>query len=253
MSAASQSKTAASQSKTAAGQPKAAAAQTRIFGIRFGVDPKILVGCIVLLALFLFWYNSRGDDEGPATNASAVRPATPAAVTNPRSHIATRRGTANANDRGTLRLRPVDATKGNVDPTLRLDLLSRLQSEDEAPAGRSLFEAGPTPEQIAAAKTPVKGPIIVPQQAPPPAPVLPAGPAPLNIPLKFYGFVKPMDAREISRGFFMDGDNVLVATQGQVVMHRYRVMELTAKSARLEDIQSKQDETLQLAPEATAQ
>lgn len=158
-----------------------------------------------------------------------------------------------ANDRGTLRLRPVDATQGNVDPTLRLDLLTRLQSEDEAPAGRSLFEAGPTPAQIAAAQAQIKGPTITPRPIAPPAPVVPTGPAPLNIPLKFYGFVKPTDAREGSRGFFMDGDNVLVATEGQVLMHQFRVMELNAKSARLEDIQSKRDETLQVVPEATAQ
>jgi hypothetical protein len=237
---------------SAASQSKAAAGQTRIFGIRLGVDPKILVGGIVLLALFLFWYNSRGDEEGPATATNAVRSAAPVAVT-PKSHIAMRRGTAAANDRGTLRLRPVDATKGNVDPTLRLELLRRLQSEDEAPTGRSLFETGPTPEQIAAAKAPIKGPMIAPQPIAPPAPVMPAGPPPLNIPLKFYGFVKPTDRREVSRGFFMDGDNVLVATEGQVLMHQFRVMELSAKSARLEDIQSKRDETLQVVPEAVSQ
>jgi hypothetical protein len=239
---------------SAASQSKAAAGQTRIFGIRVGVDPKILVGGIVLLALFLFWYNSHGDEEGPATTTSAVRSAAPAAVASPKSHIAnTRRGTAAANDRGTLRLRPVDATKGNVDPTLRLDLLTRLQSEDEAAAGRSLFEAGPTPQQIAAAAAAINAPKIVPQPIAPPAPVVPAGPPPLNIPLKFYGFVKPTDGREASRGFFMDGDNVLVATEGQVLMHQFRVMELSAKSARLEDIQSKRDETLQVVPEAVSQ
>jgi hypothetical protein len=243
----------ASQTKAAARQTKAAAGQTQIFGIRVGINPKILVGGIVLMALVLFWYNSRGDEEGPSTAANAVRPAAPSPVPSPRSHIATRRGTTTANDRGTLRLRPVDATQGNVDPTLRLDLLTRLQSEDEAPAGRSLFEAGPTPAQIAAEQARIKGPTITPQPIAPPAPVVPPGPAPLNIPLKFYGFVKPTDAREVSRGFFMDGDNVLVATEGQVLMHQFRVMELNAKSARLEDIQSKRDETLQVVPEATAQ
>ncbi|HTU46813.1 MAG TPA: hypothetical protein VMF91_17225 [Bryobacteraceae bacterium] len=227
------------------------ASQTTIFGIRMKLDPKILVGGIILLAGFLFWYNSRGDDEGPST-AAAVRPVAPAAAPMPKSHIATvRRGTTANNDRGTLRLRPVDATRGNVDPTLRLELLSRLQSEDEVPTGRSLFEAGPTPAEVAAANlTRITGPKIPPQPLPPTAPVVPAGPAPLNIPLKFYGFVKPTDNREASRGFFMDGDNVLVAAEGQVLKQKYRVMELTAKAARLEDIQLKQSETLQVVPEA---
>ena len=234
---------------------KPAAQTTTIFGIRMKLDPKILVGGIILLAGFLFWYNSRGDDEGPGAGANAVRPVAPAEAPMPKSHIAAiRRGATATNDRGTLRLRPVDATRGNVDPTLRLDLLTRLQSEDEVPAGRSLFEAGPTPAEVAAANlTHITGPKIPPQPLPPIGPVAPAGPPPLNIPLKFYGFVKPSDRREASRGFFMDGDNVLVASEGQLLKQKYRVMELTAKTARLEDVQLKQSETLQVVPEAMAQ
>jgi hypothetical protein len=232
-----------------------AASQSTIFGLRLKVDPKILVGGILAMAALLFWYNSRGDEEGPSTAANAVRPVAPAAASMPKSHIAAiRRGSTATNDRGTLRLRPVDATHGNVDPTLRLELLTRLQSEDEVPTGRSLFEAGPTPAEVAAANLPrITGPKIPPQPLPPAGPIVPAGPAPLNIPLKFYGFVKPTDKREVSRGFFMDGDNVLVAAEGQVLKQKYRVMELTAKAARLEDIQLKQSETLPVVPEAMAQ
>jgi len=218
------------------------------------LDPKILVGGIILLAGFLFWYNSRGDDEGPATSATAVRPAP--AVAMPKSHIASvRRGSsAVGSDRATLRLRPIDATRGNVDPTLRLDLLARLQSEDETPAGRSLFEAGPTPAQIAAASHPINAPPIVPKNIQqPPVAIVPQGPPPLNIPLKFYGYVEPTAKGEASRGFFMDGDNVLVATEGQILKQKYKVLELTAKAARLEDVQLRRDETLQVVPEAVAQ
>jgi hypothetical protein len=229
------------------------ASQTTIFGIRLKVDPKILVGGIVLMAAVLFWYNSRGDED--STPANVTRPVAPVTVGMPKSHIATtRRGSTSTNDRGTLRLRPVDATRGDVDPTLRLDLLTRLQSEDEVPAGRSLFEAGPTPAEVQAAHlAAIKGPMIPPKDVPPPPAPAPTGLAPLNIPLKFYGFVQPSDKREVSRGFFMDGENVLVATEGQVLKQKYRVLELTAKTARLQDIQLKQDETLQVVPEAAAQ
>jgi hypothetical protein len=230
-----------------------AASGTRIFGVRVGIDPKILVAGILVLAALLFWYNSRADEETSAP-ATAVRHAAPTAAAMPKSHIATtRRGTVSA-DRGTLRLRPVDATRGDVDPTLRLDLLERLQSVDEVPTGRSLFDIGPSPAQAAAMATQMHGPIIVPKQpAASPATVGPSGPAPLNIPLKFYGYVKPSDKRETCRGFFMDGDNVLVATEGEVLKQKYRVLELSAKSARLEDVQLKQQQTLPVEPEAVAQ
>jgi hypothetical protein len=148
----------------------------------------------------------------------------------------------------------VDATRGDVDPTLRLALLDRLQSLDDVPVGRSLFELGPSAAQIAASQAPIHGPIIAPKPMPT-APVTPVatGPPPLNIPLKFYGYVKPTDRRETPRGFFMDGDNVLVATEGEVVKQKYRVLELSAKNARLEDIQLNQQETLPVVPEAMAQ
>lgn len=231
-----------------------AASGTRIFGIRLGIDPKFLVGGILVFAALLFWYNSRGDDEGPGTPANAVRPATPPAVAMPKSHIASIRRSTSSNDRGTLRLRAIDPTRGDVDPTLRLDLLQRLQALDEVPGGRSLFDLGPTPAQVAAMEAQMHGPLI------PPKPIAPVvttsvntGPAPLNIPLKFYGYAKPVDSRETSRGFFMDGDNVLVATEGEVLKQKYKVLELTAKSARLEDIQLRQQETLPVVPEAIAQ
>lgn len=227
--------------------------QTRVFGIPLGIDPKFLVGGIVLIALILFWYNSRGDEEG-TTASPAARPHVAAPVALPKSHIATLRRSSQSNDRGTLRLRPVDATRGDIDPTLRLDLLTRLQSLDATPGGRNLFEAGPTPAQVAAANLPaVHGPKIVPT-APPVVPAsIPLGPPPVNIPLKFYGFVKPTDKRDAPRGFFMDGDDVLVATEGQLLRQKYLVVSLSATSARVEDVQLKQGQTLSVVPEAMAQ
>jgi hypothetical protein len=226
--------------------------QTRIFGIPVGVDPKILVGGIILLALILFWYNSRGDEEGPSP--SVVRPQQVAApVTVPRSHIATMRRSTQANDRGTLRLKPVDATRGDIDPTLRLDLLTRLQSLEAMTGGRNLFEVGASPAQVAANAPPIVGPRVVPATPPVLPAAIPSGPPPLQIPLKFYGFVKPADKRETPRGFFMDGDDVLVATEGQLLKQKYRVVSLSATGARVEDVQLKQGQTLPVEPEAMAQ
>lgn len=225
----------------------------KIFGIRIGIDPKILLGGILVFTALLFWLNVRGDDAETGAKANAVRHVAPSVAVAPKSRTAAiRRGTLSA-DRGTLRLRPIDATRGDVDPTLRLDLLERLQSVDEVPVGRSLFDSGPSPAQVAANLAAVQGPKIIPKPIPQMLPSVPPGPPPLNIPLKFYGYVKPMDKRETCRGFFMDGDNVLVATEGEVLKQKYRVLELSAKTARLEDIQLKQQATLNVEPEAVAQ
>ncbi len=221
-----------------------AATQTRIFGIRIGLDPKILIGVLIAVAAALFWYNSRGDDE--ANTPAATRPESAPAIA-PRPHIPAR-GSVATNGRGTLRVRPIDATRGDVDPTLRLDLLARLHSVEPVTNGRSLFESGPGPQ--AASLTKVTGPPIIPKPLPPGSQTATASAAPaFTIPLKYYGFVKPTAKGESSRGFFLDGDNVLVASEGELLKQRYLVVALTPTNVRLEDVQLKQGQTLQVVPE----
>jgi hypothetical protein len=226
------------------------AAPTKIFGIRVGLDPKILVAVLIGLAAFLFWYNSRGDEEGPATTARPAATTIPPTVAS-RASVAratpTRRSTTSA-DHGTLRLRPIDATHGDVDPTLRLDLLARLQSVAPGGNGRNLFQMGAAPLTDAEGR-PIQHPIIPVKPValpPPPTPVAPV----VNIPLKYYGFAKPIGAGETKRGFFLDGDNIVIASEGEVVKQMYMIVELTATSARVEDTQLKQGKALPLEPEA---
>lgn len=225
-----------------------AATQTKIFGVRIAVDPKILVGGLIAVALLLFWYNSRSEDETSAPAAGVSRP-TAAPLPSLKPRVITRRTATPGSDRVTLRLRPIDATRGDVDPTLRLDLLNRLQFVKAEEGGRNLFEAGPPPMTEEEKKTLANAKKIVPQ---PPAPTQPNTntPPPLNIPLQYYGFVKAGDKGENRRGLFLDGDNVLVASEGELLKQRYLVVELTAISARLEDVQVKQGQTLPVVPVA---
>lgn len=232
-----------------------AATGTRIFGMRVTIDPKIIVGVLVVLAGFLFWYNS-GSDEAPsapvssASNPAALPVAPPSATARP--VIVPRRAGGPSNERGTLRLRAIDASRGDVDPTLRLDLLKRLSTIQPTPATRSLFEVGaiaptnPALAKITGPKIPVKPATILPPQGPAPGSL----PLQVNIPFKYYGFVKPATSNPTNQGFFLDGDNVLVASEGEVVKQRYLVVELTPNSARLEDTQLKQGQTLPVVPVA---
>jgi hypothetical protein len=234
-----------------------AATQTKIFGLRVGIDPKILVACLVGVAAVLFWYNSRGDEgrTGSAITVShnTAEPAvsTPTPIAKKRLQGDRRRGLKD--DRGTLRLRAVDPTRGDVDPILRLDFLERLSRVEEPKAMRNLFETGPAvvggAEGIPNRIIPVKAPAM-----PQPAATAQVPPAmTVNIPLKYYGFAKPVNPGEGSRGFFMDGDNVVVAVEGQLIQQRYLVVQLTPTTARMEDAQVKMQQTLQVVPEAVIQ
>ncbi|MBV9223095.1 MAG: hypothetical protein JOZ45_09490 [Acidobacteriaceae bacterium] len=238
-----------------------AARATKVFGIRMAVDPKILIGSLVALAALLFWYNSRSD-EGTSTGTPATtRPAeatqtagSPAATTGSRTTVARRSNDNLTSDRSRLRVRPIDATRGDIDPTLRLDLLSRLSTVKYEPARRSVFEIGaaPTPAELLAA---VKNKPIINPKPPTPTPQYPTitAPPPVNIPLKYYGFAKPMEPGQVNRGFFLDGDNVLMASEGQVLKQKYLVVELAPNTARVEDTAVKQGQTLPVVTPATTQ
>jgi hypothetical protein len=228
------------------------AGQTKIFGVRVGVDPKILVGGFFVLAAILFWYNLHGSEDERGTVARpAVAPTAPAGTA---KRAALRRSSNRQNERGELRLKPVDPSRGDIDPTLKLGLLERLQGVKLAPGSRNLFEAGATavaanlPPLPKAARM-VPGPLPATQY---PTTVTTLALA-LNIPFKYYGFVKPGSKGDSDRGFFMEGDNILVATEGDVLEQRFLIVTLTPTKARVEDIQVKQGQDLPVTPEAVAQ
>jgi hypothetical protein len=168
-----------------------------------------------------------------------VRPAVP------------RRIQTNTADRNTLKFVPVDGSHGDIDPTLKLGLLARVREVPPANGLRNVFEAG-GPEKVLP-PAPKNPPIIpVTDQAPQPTALLPPPTPPFNIPLKYYGFVKPLGERAAdgNRGFFMDGDNILVGGEGDLLERKYLIVALTPNSARLEDTQAKQGQELPVTPAA---
>lgn len=241
-----------------------AANQTKIFGVRLGLDPKILILALMAFAGLLFWYNSRGDDTGSSSPTTSTRAETSAplaeqgganrSAANPVHKKASRRN-VRLSDNTALKLEAIDATKGDIDPTLHLDLLSRVRQVPAAGPIRNLFEVGPAPAETASAIPLPKGPIVPPKPLPPAGGALP-GSLPtqptVDIPLKFYGFMKPGNG-QTNRGLFLDGDNILVASEGEVIKQRYLVVELTPNSARMEDTRLKQGQTLPVVPEKKAE
>jgi hypothetical protein len=223
---------------------------TRIFGIRVGLDPKILVGGLIALAALMFWFNSRGDDEQHTTTSVPKAPVgiMPQAPANTRTgRLGAQRRSSVQKNAGELRIRPVDPSRGDVDPTLRLSLLERLRSLKPALSSRNLFEG------TAAALPPVpKAAPMIPKPLPVISAAVPSAsmtiPA-LSIPLKYYGFVKPASNSEGNRGFFLNGENILVATEGDVLEGRYLIVALTPNHARVEDMQMKQGQDVPVTPE----
>jgi hypothetical protein len=121
-------------------------------------------------------------------------------------------------------------------PALKLELLERLKKLQYQGSHRNIFSSVAPPPESA-----VPPPMI----APPPitAPGGPSGPAPLVVPATFYGFVT--DAQTgMRRAFFMEGENVYIIAVGEMLLGRYRLIQISNSSVELEETSSGRRATL---------
>jgi hypothetical protein len=232
-------------------------------GMRLGTENKKAVYALAILGVVLLgslYYNSSDtpSSSGTAAPAAAVPPPPMAGTPDTDSNVPARvPGRANAN----AEFRPVLHSKHkedqidpmSVDPSLRLDLLAKIQDEKPPAAERNLFQIGtepPKPEdklkgpepKILVAKT--MGPTPLPEPA---KPAPPPPPPPINV--KYYGFASPTTSGH-KRGFFMDGDDILIKAEGDTLKGHYRVVRLNATSVVVEDTDSKRQQTLPMTEDA---
>ena len=231
--------------------------------MKIGAERKkigILVALLVAAAI-VFYVNS-GPSGGTVytTRAPTAAPASPASAGDAPSSAA-----ASARQRGrtsnvqfTPSLRPKRGEQRpdpmTIDPTLRLDLLAKLQTVNVEGTRRSIFDFSqppppkPDPEKTAAAKS-VPNPIVPVQPGKPveEAKADPVKPPAPPIPLKFYGYVSPAGVNAgPKRAFFMEGEEIHVAHEGEMLKKRYKVVRIGVNSAVVEDTQFGSQQTLPL-------
>lgn len=223
--------------------------------MKLGAEPKkvaILAGLVLVAAYFLL----TGQDAPPGAPAGPVvaRPAVPDAV--PLAPAAAPKTTPGIGPRTPARqFKPALKTRKPeagpdplaADPTLRLDLLAKVQSVQLEGVARNLFQFGAAPLP----KTPE--PKVIPRPlmpAPSPAaanstPMAPPKPPPPPIPLKFYGYSSRLRPNE-KRAFFLDGEEIVVAGEGELIRKRYKVVRIGINSAVVEDVEHHNEQTLRL-------
>jgi hypothetical protein len=175
------------------------------------------LGVVVLgLAIYTFKDSFSGSTPTPAPPRVAVQaPVRPAASPTPAStsHEATKLST----------------TAVNLDPTLHPELMAQAESLEYTGNGRNIFSLTSVPVDI---PKPVKTPRNEDQASIPTGPPPPAPPPPID--LKFFGFsARQSGAR---RAFLLKGDDVFIASEGEVVDHRYKVVKIAPTSVQVEDI-----------------
>jgi hypothetical protein len=187
--------------------------------VKLGVENRkqlIALGVLGALALFMLgravWPSS---PSAPAakTNSSATKPAT----------------------RRTASGKMVPVLEPRLDPTLDLNLLSESEEIKYAGNGRNIFVAGSMPIETPRGN----GTRVAKGIQPPPPP-----PPPPPITLKFFGFAnRPGETKKV---FLSQGEDIFIASEGDIVNRRYRVLHISPNAVDVEDVLNNNRQSLPL-------
>ncbi|MDW5264974.1 MULTISPECIES: hypothetical protein [Acidobacteriaceae] len=179
----------------------------------------VIVGVFALAAIvYMYTQLSTPDAARPVTTTVTVPVRTPA-----RAGEAKNVGTA--------------AT--HLDPTLHMKAMLVTESLVYSGSGRNIFSVNSAPVVVipkAIASARPRGPV---------GPVGPLGPPPPPpIDLKFFGTAT--SAKGVRRAFLLHGEDVFLASPGDIVQRRYKVGTISANSIVVEDLTDNNTQTLPL-------
>lgn len=224
---------------------------------KLGAEPKKLAILGGLLAIAAYFYFSNGTPGSTVSATPGVATLSPEAPEQIRRQPGKRlvEGVSSAGPKEFRPVVPKSVDPSSVDPTLRLDELAALRKVQAEEATRSLFEilsAPPVPVASIKDPTPIKPkPLFSGPVQPPPPPGPPPEPKAPPIPLKFYGFVNRSKAGTDKRAFFLDGEDIVIANEGDTIKKRYKIIRIGVNSATVEDtnFKSNNQQTLPLEAE----
>jgi hypothetical protein len=137
-----------------------------------------------------------------------------------------------------------------------LDLLAKVQAVELEGGSRNLFQfstAPPPPAQEAKLKETIihpKTPTEIAQELAKQKAEAAKPTAPPTT-LKYYGY-SAVKADGKKRAFFLDGEDIFIAGEGDVVKRRYRIVRIGVNSVVMEDTEFKVQQTVPLQEEAAA-
>lgn len=226
--------------------------------MKLGAEPKQVAALAGVLCLGAYFYFTSGPDvpaeaKGQqAKRASVVAPSSSARQATPKAAMVKRASTSLQDFKPSLKPPKDGLDATTTDPSLRSDLLAMVQKVNFTGGRRSLFDFGPTPVIKTKETDPPNIKVgdrgMFPVEPLPPRPQgdltpIPAPKAP--IPLKYYGF-RGNPQQTSKRAFFLEGDDIHIASEGDLIGKRYKVVRIGLLSAVLEDTQQSYEQTLPL-------
>lgn len=191
--------------------------------------------CIVYMAYTLF-----GGSSAPAP--VPVVPATtsaPAKTTTSSSAPATNTGLGVAPG---VAAKKMASTSSSLDPTLDESAMLRTESLVYSGTGRNIFSAIYVPPVAIPTNAPPARPVAIGPPPPPPPPPGPPPPPPIN--LKFFGVETRANGKR--QAFLLNGDDVYLASEGDIVARKYKIVSISATSVQVEDLSYNNTQTIPL-------
>ncbi len=177
----------------------------------------ILAGTLGVLALGTILYELVGSGSDASSPASTAAPVVRTATPNPvAAHV----------------------LQSALDPTLHPEGMLATEALVYSGSGRNIFSAHSEPAKIDIPKP------IAPVRTQPVStmPVSPGPPPPPPIELRFFGTAQRKGGKR--QAFFLQGDDVFLASEGDIVGRRYKVGPINATSAQVTDLTNNNTQTL---------
>ena len=133
------------------------------------------------------------------------------------------------------------STSSSLDPTLDEAAMLRTESLVYSGTGRNIFSSISAPPMVIPNNVPKARPgVVLPVM--PPMPVGPPPPPPIN--LKYFGTAVRLNGRR--QAFLLQGEDVYLASEGDIVARKYRIVSIGTNNIQVEDLVYKDTQTIPL-------
>ena len=192
------------------------------------MQKKLAIGGFALLAAGILYFQLRDDSPPPRAAQPVI---TTTAESAPARTISKTSAGAEAKNLGT--------TSAQLDPTLKMAAMLVTEKLVYTGSGRNIFSTASAPVAIPKPIAAARPKPVVPVYTPPPGP-----PPPPPIDLKFFGTATSAAGKR--QAFLLHGQDVFLASDGEIVQRRYRVITVQANSIVVEDMPNNNRQTLPL-------
>jgi hypothetical protein len=207
-----------------------------------------VLGAGALIALYIL-YNSffGGPSTPPPAPPVAAAPATSTTTSAPVAAKSSSTATTTGTNTGLgaapgIEAKKMASTSASLDPTLDESAMLRTEGLVYAGTGRNIFSATYVPPVAEVKNVPSARPVPTGPPPPPPGPPPPPPPPPIN--LKFFGVYTVGTGKR--QAFLLSGEDVYLASMGDIVARKYKILTITATSIQVEDLTNNNTQTLPL-------